>query len=447
VTTRQIWTWAAIVFLAAFILYRISPQRQVFDARYTVLEAESLYRFRTFELAHRIDNTAPLPYQLQPVAGHVYYTYPPGTALLTLPLVMACNALGMRAIGSDGHYDPRGEDRIQRWIAPLLAALAAALLTRLVLAFTTGPRAAALIIALVLGSSLWSTASRALWSQTTEATLLAAALVMLVTRRPTGRWTFGLALGSLLGWMFIARPLAAISIAAILACLAAKDRPRFWPTAATALAWLAMFIAWSWSLYHAWRPPYYDSALSLTTFFQAAAGVMVSPGRGLLLFSPWIAAVVTLLVIHRKQLPRRALLSAGLAAIGAQWLVVASWPMWWMGHCFGPRAFLDVLPWIALLAAAALQAIPPGAIRRGPALCGCLLVGFGVLVHFQGAWLSDAIAWNVLPANVDTHPERLWDWRNPQFAAGIRGTLLRHATPPAPRPQQQAPIDAAGTHR
>jgi hypothetical protein len=121
--------------------------------------------------------------------------------------------------------------------------------------------------------------------------------------------------------------------------------------------------------------------------------------------------------------------------------------MWWMGHCFGPRAFLDVLPWIGLLAAAALRALPPEALRRGPALCACLLVGASVLVHFQGAWLGDAIAWNVVPANVDAHPQRLWDWGNPQFTAGFKGTLLRRAAPVPPEAAQPAPIDAAGGHR
>jgi hypothetical protein len=44
-----------------------------------------------------------------------------------------------------------------------------------------------------------------------------------------------------------------------------------------------------------------------------------------------------------------------------------------------------------------------------------VLAAWSFLVHFNGATNPRTFAWNHQPVNVDEHPERLWDWRDPQF--------------------------------
>jgi hypothetical protein len=51
-------------------------------------------------------------------------------------------------------------------------------------------------------------------------------------------------------------------------------------------------------------------------------------------------------------------------------------------------------------------------------------------MHAQGALNSETSAWNGYPINIDVEPVRVWDWRRPQFLAGITFT-------PRPRP----PVD------
>ena len=43
------------------------------------------------------------------------------------------------------------------------------------------------------------------------------------------------------------------------------------------------------------------------------------------------------------------------------------------------------------------------------------LVLIGAAIHLRGGWSSAVYRWNIDPANVDMHPERNWDWSDPQF--------------------------------
>jgi hypothetical protein len=51
--------------------------------------------------------------------------------------------------------------------------------------------------------------------------------------------------------------------------------------------------------------------------------------------------------------------------------------------------------------------------------CGGLLLFVSVVINTLGATSHATWLWNVRPRGVDEHPERLWDWRQPQFLAGV----------------------------
>jgi hypothetical protein len=50
-----------------------------------------------------------------------------------------------------------------------------------------------------------------------------------------------------------------------------------------------------------------------------------------------------------------------------------------------------------------------------------LLLIASVAMNAPGALSESANMWNATP-NIDTHPERLWDWRHPQFLAWTRNS-------------------------
>ena len=45
-----------------------------------------------------------------------------------------------------------------------------------------------------------------------------------------------------------------------------------------------------------------------------------------------------------------------------------------------------------------------------------------VIANVPGAYSHNAGDWTEVPASAAQHPERLWDWRDPQFLASRRAT-------------------------
>ena len=108
-------------------------------------------------------------------------------------------------------------------------------------------------------------------------------------------------------------------------------------------------------------------------------------------------------------------LSPWLASLALlHWLVVAAYiSSWWGGHCYGPRFFTDMTPIFTLFL------IPYFAdwdrMRAAGRAAFLALVLIGAAIHLHGGWSSAVYRWNIDPANVDMHPERNWDWSDPQF--------------------------------
>src|SRR5882724_5133748 len=128
---------ASSIFLVTLLIFWFSPISQVSDSTYSMLVSETLLHHGSFRLdyygiprepvVHREDyqmvNNA---YQLELARDHIYYFFPPGGSVLSLPFVALENLLGRSAIGEDGKYNHLGEIDIESDLAALLMALLAA---------------------------------------------------------------------------------------------------------------------------------------------------------------------------------------------------------------------------------------------------------------------------------------------------------------------------------
>jgi hypothetical protein len=404
------------------------------DSRYSLLVCEALLRDgslrldRYFELPldpERFPDLAPsrYPYQVEPVGGHLYSFFPPGTHLLTVPLYALLRPFGIAAVDAGGRYDFQREERAQAVLAAMVTAgLAVALFA---MARTLLPPGWSLLVALgsAFATPMWSTASRALWSDTWGIALLGVSLHLLVRAEVAGRRPNLPLLATLLAWMFFVKPPYAIPIAAI--SVLVLRRGRCLPYLAVGLAWLLAFVGYSWSLYGRPLPTYYMTRQLVTDMiWPSLAGGLASPSRGLLTCVPIVGFVVYLAA--RRVGP---LVAAGLAAVAAgsifgHLLLMAFFPVWWGGHGFGPRYMTGLVPWFALLAVLALRArldAGGGRLRmsRPEALAGCLLLSLSVAIHARGAAALETSAWNYSPSDVNLHPRRLWDWAHLQALAGL----------------------------
>src|SRR5882672_1160934 len=154
----------ALIFLVSFWVFRHAPIQQAGDSRYWMLLSENLLHYGDFAL-DRYD----LPesdYQLQRIGEHRYYSFPPGTSVLSVPFVALMHLRGVSAVRPDGAYNLGGELKLD-------ARLAAALMAGFVgLVYFTArlllPVSWSLAVALVsaFGTQVFSTTSRSMWSDT-----------------------------------------------------------------------------------------------------------------------------------------------------------------------------------------------------------------------------------------------------------------------------------------
>ncbi len=339
-------------------------------------------------------------------------------------------------------------------LAPsLMAAITASVLVALAvtLAFATArqrlPRRRAILLAvgLGLGTGFWSTASQTLWQ--TETAVFGLALVMCGFASPragTGSRQ-ALAIGVGLGLAGASRPQLAPLVIVLLAGTWMRARPRQAATATTiVLAFAAVLctanLRWfghplgAQALLQDVNAQLHATSSMFAIRSDGFAGLLVSPSRGLVVFSPVVLVAVAGMrdafrAGWRSQLPWCVL------AILAQYALYGSYAVWWGGHTYGPRYLLDVLPVAVPLAAGAMA--PPRFGRMAQIAAGIALA-WSIAVAATGAFCYPHERWNTEPESVDRRHSRLWSVEDNQIGrCWTRG----------PSPQNFSLIDRAAIRR
>lgn len=458
------------LFLAATALYRDCERDQVTDSTYTLLLTETLLDGHTFALDRHFPTPldasrypggrrqmptyqaeAGYPYQLEvlprdpahPDRPRIFHWYPAFPSVLAIPFVVALHAQGLHATAPDGGYDPRAETQMQLRMAAWLTALAVGLIYLLGRVWLGRWSAVLLALTFAVATPLWSTGSRAVWTSD-WGLLFGLGILLHLARVDAGKgrlqpWW----IGSLAAFQYFCRPALAVEILAVTAWVAWKDRRAGLRTAAVGALWALGFGLWSHHLTGHWLPNYHrHSGLGFGHFWQGLQGVLVSPGRGLLVYCPFLLAALLVLLRYRKQIPSASLVVMALLGTLAHAVVLALYPNWWGGHSFGPRLMIDTLPFLALACAVALRCVvaeapvarptPPPSSRELRALAWLLTTGLvmlGAWIHWRGVTDRRTFRWNAWPTSIDEDPARALDWRMPPFLAGIWAQ-----PPPEPMP-------------
>ncbi|MGD0947413.1 MAG: hypothetical protein ABSA52_08275 [Candidatus Binatia bacterium] len=429
------------LFLVAFTIFLSSGVHQIFDSEYSMLLSESLLYHHTLTLDHYAfpginaplpldSGSNPKPHQLEVVKGHVYYAYPFGSSILSVPYVALMNALGVSAANADATFNFSGEKTIEKTLAALLMAGLISIFyctARLLL-----PVSWSAIVALSagLGTQVWSTASRGLWSDTWGIFLLGLVIWVLLASETRGATIRPFLLATLLAWTYFVRPTYAVAIIAISAYILVCRRQLFVSYVLTGCAWFVAFVAYSWNAFGQPLPAYYrqGASFSLQHLRTGLAANLISPSRGLLVFAPVVLFAVYLVIRYRREIaaPRLVLVAGG--AITVHLLTVSTYQCWWAGHSYGARFSTDLVPWFMLLGilglsgrAERLRRQPPPAMRcglRAELVVGILLLAWSVALNAVGATSGRAARWNAEPVDINARPDRIWDWRHAQFWPG-----------------------------
>ena len=352
------------------------------------------------------------------------YIFPYGSAILALPFVAIANELGVHTFKPDGSYDDAAEIAIETMISAVLMAGLTLMIFETALLMVSPLESVVIALGTAFGTQIWSTASRALWSQTWFV-LLEALVISVVLKSECERTKFRpVIVATLLSWMYFVRPTAAVTIICLTFYLIAFHRRDFMLYAVTGGAWILAFVAFSLSTFGDWLPGYYlASRLQFTNFGSAITGTLVSASRGLFVFVPVFAFVLYRVARYWQHLPFRPLAVTALAAIAAQWLVVAGYANWWGGWSYGPRLMTETVPWFALLAILGQSAAcgaPSSRRSRTEMAVGAVMLALSIFINARGAVSWATSDWNLdVNRDIDYHPDRAFDWSRPQFLAGL----------------------------
>ena len=349
------------------------------------------------------------PWWFVRVGGRVISLYPIAPGLLNTPVFLAARLLNIDL--------PNNVVVLTHVTTSVVATLSVMAMYVCLIQFGAQQRTAVfLTIAFAFGTAVYSANSRSLYQHGAATLFITAALAALLTRRP---WLIAVS-GLLLGLAVTSRPTNAV-IAGALALYVLRQHRRAFAAFAALGAIPILLLAWYSWVY--WGTPLaLGQGQGLAGFTApepaiAALGLLLSPNRGLLVFSPifiFSVAYSIHLVRHRAGPPLlHYLIWSGVALTG----LYTVWGDWAGGHTYGYRFLIELVPGLTLLLAASW----PRLIEPRPYLRALFLLALlaSIYVHGLGADASPC-GFDTEPNNIDTHHERLWDIADGEIARCTR---------------------------
>ena len=350
-------------------------------------------------------------------AGEYVNTFGLGAALAGLPVY----ALLDRFVDLE-------RDRFWWWhggalTASLLTALAALFVFLAARRLVRPPAALLVALAFGLGSCVWPVSSQALWQHpaSTLCLSLGAWLLLGSGERPrAAAWC-----GAAFGMAVLCRPATAVAVVCVGTWLLWIDRRRCAWYVLGGLPLLAALLAYNG--YYFGSPLVFGQTVASKIIFlrdtgsealwqsswrESLPGLLISPSRGLVWFSPvLVLGLVGAVAVWRE--PRFGPLIPLQAAAVLMILVAGKWTDWVGGLTWGYRSIVDTTPFLALLMIPVLERMLAGRATR--ALFAALLA-WSAGTQFVGAWSYSAAGWhNMTLAYDDSNHASVWLWRRPQI--------------------------------
>jgi len=334
--------------------------------------------------------------------GHLVSRFPWWPAVQLLPAFL---------FGDTG--DSQAGDELvwktQRRAARAWMALTVVLIAVAVLRLYEPRTAAMMALAFGFGSINWFVLSQLSFSNGLVEFFLAVAMLALASERPPTRLAASLSLGCAVVAVFYRLNLIPVAAVLALYVLARLKRSALIPVVTGLAVAAVMAGANHWYLGHPLGMYGIEAGklqLPAPHLLLALQGNLISPGRGLLVFSPWVLLAVVGVVRGRSELR----LLHGLLLLGCvgHLLLTSNHYDWVGGGSMGPRLTADVLPLWTMLAAAGAARLTS---RRITAWIPLVLVAVSVLIS-AGHVFSDSYRWNRRPVPATQARDRIFDWRD-----------------------------------
>jgi len=422
---------AILLFLVISITYYSLPTTQTTDSLYSILLTETIIKDKKIDIGEHFDTTSnseiEIPYQIEKINNKENYYFPHGSSFLSAPFVYIINKSGLRSIQDDS-YSIDNEIKIQKILSAGLTAATVAVIFLIFKIFLGNTTSLLITTIFAFATPLASTLSRGLWAHTWLALLLSISIFIILRNIHRKSLPNPYILATLMSWMYFVRPISSISIIAISILCLIYFKKIIFKYCATGFLWLLAFTAYSYYNFNLLQPSYYfASRLGTENFFSALVGNLFSPSRGLLIYSCFLLPLLYLAIKNKRIEQYKRVLIIAFFTITSHLIVISSFPHWWGGYSYGPRLMSDMIPWLVVISALSIY----NRKELKPSIIITLLTTsiLSLLINTWAAYSQKTIEWNGIPDNIDSNPARLWDWKKPQFLAGIQQSPITISFP------------------
>ena len=375
--------------------------------------------------------------------GHVLSMYPIVVPLLVLPLyALPFIFIKLAGIPIDMHdhvffLTVYGMEKLS---AGVIAALSGVFMYMLLRELFDRKVSLAGTLFFALGTSTWTIGSQGLWQHGASELLLLAALLVLVRNVKSRKPLNFVLLGVLTALLVFNRPTNTL-LAIPLILYALSD---FFVTkkldgvvayiaagVAVSLPFLAYNLYYFGGMFGAYSGFVY--AFGMDDVPLRMAGLLVSPSRGLLIYTPAVLlAIPGYLLVKNIRPPalKSVFYMYGFSVI-ATILIYSLYECWWGGGCYGPRFFTDMMPVIAIFVTFCIdEALKLEGSGRTMALSAiAVLIVASISVQAIGAYLYPVYGfqWGHGQTITVEDQSKLWDWRDTQIGESLNGIFNRSA--------------------
>lgn len=334
----------------------------------------------------------------EPVNGHLVSRYPVGAALLAIPFFIP-SALGSVPLNSPFLME------LEKLSASVILVLSGIILYFLFRSLTTHWISFLLLVVYALGTSSFSVTSQALWQHTAGQLGLAFSLYCIAMARKKSIWI--IYAGFALSFAIISRPtnlLVAIGLGLFVVISYYRHIPWFLLAGLPPVLFQLWYNATYFGAPFHTQWPIIRGGLWGTPLLEGLLGILFSPSRGLLIYSPIFLLSFLGIIQAARRNGERLVLFAGLGSI-LTILLYSKFSMWWGGGSYGPRLLSDLNPIMTFCLYPLLSLLSSAIYRK----IFCALLAFSVYSHAIGMFWDDR-TWNAFH-----NPEKLWSWSNNQL--------------------------------
>ena len=428
----------ALFFILSLTVFLASPVTQLEDSNYSMLLSESLLVNHVWSLnRYSIPQSKPFaqfgqrprgaPSQIRTLHGSLYYNYPWGSSVLSIPFVALMNIWGVYPANPDGSICQAGEIRIQRVLAALLMSVLCCISFRCARLFLPFRWSAVLTTGLGFGTQIWSTATRALWSHTWQILLLGCVVYSLTLALSTLVPVRPILLATLLAWMYFVRPTSIIDIVTVTMFVALYFRPQLRTYSVVLAIWFGAYCVLSWTVlrylvtgYESMQIQYFEP-IRVNAFAERFCAILFSPSRGLFIFVSTFGFTLYLTLRFWELLKLQPLVWLALASISGHVIVLSLFTYWWGGWSYGPRLLTDTVPWFFVISIFGCIPLRELGLQRGTRRSYYTLIAIGLVMLLLSMAINSrgALSWSTLYWNAQASQLDAWDWRHAQFLAGL----------------------------